>query len=526
MWTMLSVRLETGASVPNSGDLKLSLVLGTVLVCGLGFLAGCSKTQAPPAAATTQAVEKPTALSEESTAADYALSLPANLGTYKGDWDEIQKHKALRMLVVYNKSGYFYDKGRPKGYVADMANELDTYLNKLLKRKANKLEVAVIPVAPSQLQKFLEEGRGDVIASVVIVTPEREKLVDFTIPLATNTKLIVTTNRNAPAINSVDDLAGKEIYANPISIAYSSLQELSQKFKQAGKPEIKVKASDPNLTEEDLLEMTNAGLIPATVTFAFRAKMWSAVLPDLVVQENVVIKENGAVAWALRKNSPQLKAVLDKFLETHDLGSTFGNIMIRRYYKDSKFVKNSTSGAEIAKFQEYVKYFKQYGAEYDFDYLMLAAQGYQESLLEQNRVSPRGAVGVMQVMPKYAAANPINIRNVNTAQGNIQAGAKMLAHITNTYFNDPAITPTNKTLFTFAAYNAGPNRIVRLRKEASANGLDPNKWFGNVEIAVANDVGRETVDYVSNIYKYYVAYKMTLEQINVRNQAKQAAAGQ
>jgi len=523
---MLELNLEMGAGVLKSRDLKLSLALIAMgLVGSLGLQTACSKSQ-PPQTHTPVAETKPSepvALSDDSAPSDYALHIPLNVGKWTGDWEEIKQHNALRLLVVYNKSGYFYDKGRPRGYVADMANELQTYLNKQLKTKTKKFEVAVVPVAPSLLQKYLEEGRGDVIASVVIMTPEREKLVDFTVPMATNTRLIVTTNRNAPAINSLEDLAGKKIYANPLSVAYASLQELSQKFKQTGKAEIQVKASDPNLTEEDLLEMTNAGLIPATVTFGFRAKMWAPVLPDLLVHDNVVIKDNGTVAWALRKNSPQLKAILDTFLEDHKVGTVFGNIMMKRYYKDSKFVKNSTSSAEMKKFLEYVKYFKQYGEEYDFDYMMLAAQGYQESMLEQNRVSPRGAVGVMQVMPKYAAAAPINIKDVKSVDGNIHAGAKMLAQITKTYFNDPAITPVTKTLFTFAAYNAGPNRIVRLRKEAAANGLDPNKWFGNVEIAVANDIGHETVDYVSNIYKYYVAYKMTQEQMNVRNQAKQAA---
>jgi len=137
--------------------------------------------------------------------------------------------------------------------------------------------------------------------------------------------------------------------------------------------------------------------------------------------------------------------------------------------------------------------------------VMLAAQGYQESTLNQDLVSPRGAVGVMQVLPQYAAANPINISNVRDPQENIHAGAKMLAQITKTYFNDPAIDQMNKTLFTFAAYNAGQNRIVRLRKQAQEEGLDPNKWFGNVELMVAKDIGQETVQYVSNIYKYYVA---------------------
>jgi membrane-bound lytic murein transglycosylase MltF len=175
----------------------------------------------------------------------------------------------------------------------------------------------------------------------------------------------------------------------------------------------------------------------------------------------------------------------------------------------------------MQRMKSYVKYFQKYAAEYNFDYLMLAAQGYQESTLRQDLVSPRGAVGVMQVLPQYAAAKPINIPDVRDPENNIHAGAKMMAQITNTYFNDPGIDQMNKTLFTFAAYNAGQNRIVRLRKETQAQGLNPNVWFGNVELVVAKDIGQETVQYVSNIYKYYVAYKMTLDQQQAREQARQ-----
>jgi membrane-bound lytic murein transglycosylase MltF len=121
------------------------------------------------------------------------------------------------------------------------------------------------------------------------------------------------------------------------------------------------------------------------------------------------------------------------------------------------------------------------------------------------------------VIPKYAAAKPIGIANVNTADGNIHAGVKMLRNIDDTYFKDPAIDRTNKTMFVFASYNAGPNRIARLRRKASQMGLDPNVWFGNVELVVAKDIGQETVTYVSNIYKYYVAYKMALEQRQTRD---------
>jgi len=227
------------------------------------------------------------------------------------------------------------------------------------------------------------------------------------------------------------------------------------------------------------------------------------------------------MAWVMRKGSPQLKAVMDEFLLKHKIGTTFGNMMVQKYIKNPKAMKDSTSEAELAKFNTLVKYFQQYATEYNFDYLMVAAQAYQESMLNQDRVSPRGAVGVMQVLPKYAAANPINIPNVRNPQDNIHAGTKMLAQITKTYFNDPNISQVDKTLFTFAAYNAGPNRIARLRKAAADEGLDPNKWFGNVELMAAKDIGQETVQYVGNIYKYYVAYKLTTEQIQLRQQAKQ-----
>jgi membrane-bound lytic murein transglycosylase MltF len=456
------------------------------------------------------------------------LQLPATFGHWTGDWDELAKHNALRMLVLCNKTGFFYDRGRPRGVVPDVAEEMERYLNKKLSTRAKKFKILFIPVSPSQLGQYLNDGSGDIVAASVIVTPEREKQMDFTIPIISgdHTKLVVVTGKNAPQLASVDDLSGKEVYVNRVTLSYKLLQEQSQKLKQAGKPEIIVKESDPNLTDEDLLEMTNAGAIPATVTLSYRAELWSAVLPNIVIHSDVPLTDSVNLAFAMRKNSPQLKAVMDDFFKDHRQGTLFGRMMFKKYYQNKEFIKNATSKAEIQKFQAYLTYFQKYAAEYNFDYLMLAAQGYQESMLQQDRVSPRGAVGVMQVLPQYAAAKPINIPNVKDPENNIHAGAKMLAQITNTYFNDPGITPMNKTLLTFAAYNAGQNRIVRLRKQAAAQGLDPNQWFGNVELMVAKDIGTETVQYVSNIYKYYVAYKMTVEQRQLREAGRQKTSGQ
>ncbi len=248
------------------------------------------------------------------------------------------------------------------------------------------------------------------------------------------------------------------------------------------------------------------------VSISIRANFWAQVFTHLMVHSDIVVKKEGQLAWATRKDSPQLRELLDEFLKDHALGSSFGNTLVRRYAQNTKWVKNSTSAEEMAKFRSYVRYFQKYAAQYNFDYLMLVAQGYQESLLDQSRKNPSGAVGIMQVIPKNAAAPPISISKVDTAQYNIEAGAKMLRNIADTYFNDPKLDALNKTLMVFASYNAGPNRIARLRKQALTEGLDPNQWFGNVELVVAKDIGQETVQYVSNIYKYYVAYKLTLEK--------------
>lgn len=258
--------------------------------------------------------------------------------------------------------------------------------------------------------------------------------------------------------------------------------------------------------------MVNAGQLPATVASDQRAALWAQVFDQIRTYPDIPIASEGQLAWVLRKNNPQLKALVDQFVESHAVGTSFGNVVLRRYLRNTKWVRNSTSQSEMEKFFANVALIKKYSAEYDFDFLMIAALGYQESMLDQRKKSTRGAVGIMQVVPKYAAAPPIGILNVDKAENNIHAGVKMLHNISVRYFGDGTLDPMNRTLFTFAAYNAGPTRIARLRRQAQLEGLDPNKWFGNVELAVARDVGRETVQYVSNVYKYYVAYRLTVGQ--------------
>ena len=144
----------------------------------------------------------------------------------------------------------------------------------------------------------------------------------------------------------------------------------------------------------------------------------------------------------------------------------------------------------------------------------------EESRLDQSLRSHRGAIGVMQLLPSTAADKSVGIPDIETIDRNVHAGVRYMRWIRDTYFADDDIDPINKTLFAFASYNAGPNRIARLRAEAEKRGLDPNTYFRNVELVIAQKVGRETVEYVSNIYKYYAAYK--LMQVNEERRAANA----
>jgi len=183
-------------------------------------------------------------------------------------------------------------------------------------------------------------------------------------------------------------------------------------------------------------------------------------------------------------------------------------------------VRNPTSDEEIDRFRGLVKYFKQYAQEYDVDWLLMAAQGFQESGLDQNVKSPVGAVGVMQVMP--ATGKDLKVGDISQLEPNIHAGVKYIRWVIDEYYKDEPMDNLNKGLFAFASYNAGPGRIRQLRNEAAKRGLDPNVWFGNVEQIASERIGRETVTYVANIYKYYIAYRLVVDETERRAAAKAA----
>ena len=267
--------------------------------------------------------------------------------------------------------------------------------------------------------------------------------------------------------------------------------------------------------------MVNAGLVKVTISDNHIAQFWKQIFKNMDLHPGVSVRTGGEIGWMIRKNSPQLKAELNEFLDRYPERSKTRNILLQKYLKNTKFARNATSKEEIAKFEAMVEFFRKYGDKYELDYLLMMAQGYQESRLEQNVKSPVGAIGVMQVMP--ATGKDMNVGDITKLEPNIHAGVKYIRFMMNQFYANEPMDPLNKGLFTFASYNAGPGRVSQLRKEAAKRGLDPNRWFNHVEVVAAEKIGRETVQYVSNIYKYYLAYKMVMEQREEREKAKDEA---
>lgn len=269
---------------------------------------------------------------------------------------------------------------------------------------------------------------------------------------------------------------------------------------------VKVRAAPEDLEDEDLLEMLNAGLVPIVVTNAYLPKIWEAIYTNIRGNPDVVVDDAGQIAWAMRKNSPKLADVVNQFVKTHKQGTAFGNAVIGRYARSPKMLKNAVAPGELKKFEETVAFFQKYGSEYNVDYLLMMAPGFQESTLNQEAKSSVGAVGIMQLMP--ATGEQMKVGDIHQEEANIHAGVKYIRFMVDKYFANEPMDGTNKLLFAFAAYNAGPGRIHSLREEAAKKGLDPNVWIDNVEMIAAERIGMETVTYVANIYKYYIAYEL------------------
>jgi membrane-bound lytic murein transglycosylase MltF len=483
--------------------------------------ASCSGRQEPGATppATTQAA--PGAANPETASPYEALPQEVRLivdKPFSGDFGEMVKRRMIRVAVTFNRTHYFIDKGQERGITYESLKLFENDLNADLKTGNLRLHVVIVPIPRHELYPALVSGKVDMVAAMVTVTPERETLVSFSEPTRTNVSEIVVSGPGAPPIATVDDLAGQEVFVRKGSIYEESLIKLNEQLKARGKPPAVFVEAPAVLEDDDVLEMVNAGLAPITIVDDYLAEFWSKVFTDMKVHRDIAVRSGGILAVAFRKDNPRLREAVNTWIRKHGQGDAFRNVIERRYLENTKYVKNAAADAERQKFRAVIELFRKYGAQYDLDYLLMAAQGYQESTLDQKVKSPVGAIGVMQVMPP--TAKELKVGDVTKVDANIHAGVKYMRFMMDQYFKDEPMDNLNKGLMTFASYNAGPGRIRQLRSETEKRGLDPNVWFGNVERVASERIGRETVTYVSNIYKYYITYRLLADQLERRKAAK------
>jgi membrane-bound lytic murein transglycosylase MltF len=439
---------------------------------------------------------------------------------FTGDFDEMVKRRLIRVGVSFNRTFYFVDKGVQRGLGYEYLKLYEDQLNEKLKTGNLKVHVILLPMARDAMFPALLAGKVDLVVAQLTVTPERQKIVDFSVPTRRNVNEVVVTGPGGPSLTSVDDLSGQEVFVRKASSYYESLVALNRKLEMQGKKPVDIQEASTSLEDDDLLEMVNAGLIPTTVVDNYLAEFWKQVFTDVTVHDAITLRTGSDLAVAFRKNSPKFAADINAFITKNGLNSAMGQVLNKRYLQSTKFVKSAASAAEREKFLSMVRLFQKYGDRYEFDYLLMTAQAFQESRLDQNARSQVGAIGVMQLMPETGKEQ--NVGDITQLEPNIHAGVKYMKFMKDQIYKDEPMDDLNKGLFTFASYNAGPGRIRQLRREAASRGLDPNIWFGNVEQVASERIGRETVTYVSNIYKYYLAYRLVVDEAARRRDAKTA----
>ncbi|POY38046.1 lytic transglycosylase F [Solitalea longa] len=432
---------------------------------------------------------------------------------YVGDFDTMQKRRIIRVLVPYSRTLFFNDKGRERGITADNFREFEMYLNKKYFKKPHSIPFTVVfvPTSRDKLLKNLILGVGDIAAGNLTATEARLRHVDFVAPKEQGSVSELVLNRNQdPPILSLVQLSGKTIHVRKSSSYYESLQKLNFEFTAKGKMPINLKIVSEDLEDEDLMEMLDAGIIKLIIIDDWMARMWSQILPNIRINKQAAVRQGSYIGCAFRKNSPLLTDELKEFYYDYEQPLASMPYRLKKYYQNVKHLQDPTNSDNAKRYTQVMNLFEKYGEEYGFDPLMLAALGFQESQLDQSKRSPVGAIGVMQLMPRTGAS--MKVGNIRIVESNIHAGTKYMQILMTRYFKDAHFDAFNKSLFAFASYNAGPERISNLRRLTAERGLNPDVWLNNVEIISSEKIGLETNTYVRNIIKYYYSYKLMLER--------------
>jgi membrane-bound lytic murein transglycosylase MltF len=432
------------------------------------------------------------------------------------DWPEIERRGVLRVLVAPDRTNFFVAEGRLRGLEYELVHQLEQELAKSRAGVRPGVDVAFVPVAFDRLLPALLEGRGDVAVAGLTITPEREASVAFTQPYLSDVSEIIVAHAGVACPESLDGLSGRTFCLAPGTSYVGSVARLNADLAARGLAPVRVQMLVPGLTTEDALELVHAGAFDYTVADRHVAELWAGVLDGLRPAPQLALSKGRSLAWAVRRDNPELKARLDVFVAGNKKGTLTGNVLFKRYFGATRWIRDPTSDLGDSKLGPFLEPLQRLSAQYGFDWRLIAAQAYQESQLNPDARSRSGARGLMQLMP--ATAKDMGFDDVSSPEDNLHAGIKYMAWLRDTYFDAPELPEPVRVDLALAAYNAGPGRVRRWRSEAPERGADPNRWFGEIENVALEDVGLEPVRYVANVNKYFVILARLLDESAVREE--------
>jgi membrane-bound lytic murein transglycosylase MltF len=453
--------------------------------------------------------------------ADLPPDARPGIGTlYAGDLDGMLRRRVIRVGVTCNRTHYFIDNGVQRGLTYEYTKLFEERLNSVLHTGDLRIHVVCIPMPRDQMLQALIAGRLDLAEGQFTITPERQAVVDFGPPHHRGADEIPVTAAGVAAVPSVDDLSGRDVFVRRSSSYYQSLLTLNRRLVAAGRLPAAIREVPESLDDDDLLEMVDAGLLSTIVVDDYLAAFWQRVLPRITLHRHAALRSNGELAVAFRKRSPRLREGLEHFNQRWGHGTAFGTIVRQKYLESTRYAGSATAAAERGRFAAVLTFFRSFGKEYDLAYLLMAAQACQASQLDLVVRRPVGAIGITRIIPATAAE--LNVADAGLIEANIHAGARFITQLMTTYFAHEPMSDLDRTLFAFAAYDAGPGRIRQLRRDTLRRGLNPNKWFGQVEQLVSARIGQQTVSYVRRILKYYVAFRL-IEQEEAHRERERAS---
>lgn len=466
----------------------------------VAYLALAALTSTPAA----RAADVPDPVQPESAA---ALSNTPSI-----DLDAILERRFLRVLTVPRPS----DEGRVGSGSADdysIVRAFTDYLNARYAPGEFELPIAfvLIRVDESELMPGLRAGRGDLIAAPRSALQGRLGTDEGAL-LEPLLEEVLIENARARAITSLEDLSGRPVAVRRHSVHHVALSSLDEGIVRSGRAPVRIIAVDPEVETEDLVALVATGYFQYALTDSAVARSIAATSPMLRISAGLPLGVASELAFETLPSAPKLTGELGDFLDRYRHGSLPAEIGVRRHVGRSDALRDRPEPAASPSLSRYDDHFKRFADRYGFDWRLLASIACQESRFRQAVTNRWGATGLFQVKPVTAREPYIGIPEIAgraNAANNVHAGVRYLNWIKERYF-DPVeeMHERDRIRMALAAYNAGPRTLLRAQRLATQMGLDPTRWFRNVELAMLAMDKQEPVKYVSEINQRYLSYVM------------------